>query len=52
MDIRLHISVRFFKELLEHECFGKSKTLCSNLSEAFNVEFIDEEVCYILLHIE
>ncbi|HBG1874900.1 transcription antiterminator [Clostridioides difficile] len=48
----INLSEGFFRELLEHEYFEKSKILCANLSEAFDVEFIDEEVCYILLHIE
>ncbi|MCC0639754.1 MULTISPECIES: BglG family transcription antiterminator [unclassified Clostridioides] len=48
----INLSENFFRELLEHECFEKAKTLSSNLSDAFYVEFIDEEICYMLLHIE
>lgn len=48
----INLSESFFRELLEHKIFEKSKALCSNLSETFDVEFTDEEVCYILLHIE
>lgn len=48
----INLSESFFKGLLEHKTFEKSKVLCSNLSEAFHVEFIDEEICYVLLHIE